>query len=180
MMPRLRSLAGRRATAGVAALEFALVMPVLVWLFIGVADFSMAYHDELQLSSALSSGAQYAFTTAQTTTQTVSTLTSAVTTFVNDVIALNLKNASNTTVSVVFNNNLTASSSTLAAAGCYCVSGSPATYTAATCKSTCADGSTAGTWLSITGTTTYTPLFSADAIFFQANGLSQTVTVRLE
>jgi Flp pilus assembly protein TadG len=175
----LRALAGKSSRAGVAAMEFALVTPVLVWLFIGVADFSMAYHDQLEVSSALSAGAEYAFTQGQTTSQTVQTLDTNVQNFVTNVIGLNLKGASST-VSVAYNNGLTSTSSTLSSASCYCVSGSPATYTAsASCGAACGDGSTSGTWVSITGSFTYTPMFAGDSIFFPS-ALSQTIVVRLK
>jgi Flp pilus assembly protein TadG len=175
---RLAGSARRNRNAGVAAIEFALLMPVLVMLFLGVADFSMAYHDQLQMSSALSAGAEYAFTQGQT--ESGSTLDTDVQTFVNSIISTNLKNAT-ATVTVYYNGASADGVST----NCYCVNGSPPTYTSqgTTCGSSCSDasGSTGGKYVSINGSLTYTPMFSINTVFFAGiNPIKQTITVRLQ
>ncbi len=152
-------------------MEFGLLVPVLVVVFLGIADFSLAYHDQLQLSSALASGAQYGF--AQGQTETGTTLTSDVTGFINKVSPIPLSS-----VTASYNNGLTGTT-------CYCVSGSPAAYTAsASCGATCTDGSgnvlgTSGNYLSITGSFTYAPMFILQTVIF-GTSYSQTVTVRLK
>lgn len=153
--------------AGVAALELALILPFLAALAVGVADFSFAYHKQLQLTSTLAAAAEYAFTKGQS--ETGSTLTTDVTNFINAISPFTL-----TTAQTVYNNGDNS------ATNCYCVSGNPAAYTGpTTCGSTCADSSTAGKFVAMTGGFTYTPLFVADAVFFR-NAISQTVTVRLQ
>ncbi len=167
-MAGMATRGGGRRNAGVAAVELALVTPVFTMLLIGVADFSMAYHRLMQLSSALAAGAQYAFTKGQT--DSGSTLTTEVKTFVNAVTAVSLSS-----VTATYNNGLSATS-------CYCVSGSGPTYSAAmTCGAACTDGSgsTAGKFISISGSFSYTALFSLDQVFF-TNAFQQTVTVRLQ
>jgi Flp pilus assembly protein TadG len=162
------SLRGRSGTAGIAALEFALVLPFLFALFAGIADFSFVYHDELQLTAALAAGAQYAFTQGQT--ESGSTLTSDVTSFINTVSTIPLS-----TLSATYNNGLSATS-------CYCVKGSPAVYTGPlTCGAACTDGSgsTAGRFITITGGFSYTAIFPLDQSFF-SNPMSQTVTARVQ
>ncbi len=161
-------LGGGSGRAGVAALEFALLVPVLAALFLGVADFSTAYHYQMQLSSALAAGAQYAFTKGQGESGTA--LTTDVTNFITSVSAVHLSS-----VTASYNNGQSATS-------CYCVSGSPAVYTGPlTCGTACTDGSgsTAGKYVSISGGFSYTAMFSVDQVFF-ANPLVQTVTVRLQ
>jgi Flp pilus assembly protein TadG len=168
-MRRLSDLAGlARRTEGAAAVEFALVGPFLVFFFVGLADLSFAYHDQLQLSAALAAGAQYAFTKGQT--ESSSALPGDVTSFVNSISAVTL-----TSVSASYNNGLSGSS-------CYCVKGSPAVYTGPlTCGSACTDGSgsTAGKYLSISASYAYTPMFSLDQAFLNSS-FTQSVTVRLQ
>jgi Flp pilus assembly protein TadG len=157
----------RRANSGVAALELALMLPMLIALFVGITDFSLAYHQQMQLAATLGAAAEYAFTQGQTETGT--TLTGDVTGFVTKVSPYALN-----TVSVIYNNGDNS------AANCYCQSGSPAVYTGpVTCNSACADGSTAGKFVTLTGGFTYAPIFVADQVFF-SGPIAQTVTVRLQ
>jgi Flp pilus assembly protein TadG len=164
----VRNAGIRRGKAGVAALELALVAPVFTTLLVGVADFSMAYHQQLQLAAAVSAGALYAF--AQGQTESGTTLTTDVKNFVTAVSAVSL-----TSVTVKYNNGLVATS-------CYCVHASPPTYSAAmTCGATCTDGSgsTAGKFVSISAKITYTAKFPPDQAFFP-NPFTRRVTVRLQ
>jgi len=164
----MRTLANKRRKAGVMAVEFALAAPVFTLLLVVVADLSMAYHRLMQLSSTLAAGAQYAF--AQGQTESGSTLTTDVSAFVSAVTPITLAS-----VTVKYNNSLSATS-------CYCVNGSPPTYSSAmTCGATCTDGSgsTAGKFVSIAGSFNYTAVFPGDQVFF-SNPYTQTVTVRLQ
>jgi len=60
--PRSTLLAGRfaRATAGNAAVEFAVVAPVLALLFVGTVDLGMLVKDAASLDGAVRAAAQYA------------------------------------------------------------------------------------------------------------------------
>jgi hypothetical protein len=174
-----RSLAARcSARAGVAALEFALVTPILVWLFIGLIDFSLAYHDELQLSSGVAAAAEFGYAQAQITNEPVNTLEDTVNTFLQNLLSLDLNNASSTNVTVLFNNTFHPGG-TVSGALCFCLS-SGSGYSYMACGSgTCPDGSTPGAWLSIQAQTTFTPYFPGDAPFF-SSPLVQMVTVRVK
>jgi Flp pilus assembly protein TadG len=58
-MPRSRrGLLWRRE--GTAAVELALISPLLMILFAGIIDFGRAYREEIELSSAVAAAAQYA------------------------------------------------------------------------------------------------------------------------
>jgi Flp pilus assembly protein TadG len=161
--PPRRHASGR---AGVASVELAMVAPLFLLFFTGIVDLSLAFHRELQLSSVLTAGAEYAFTAGQTDSGT--TLTTEVVNFVKALSGTTLS-----TVTATYNNGLVA-------ADYYCVSGSPAVYTGPYATGTaCADGSTAGKFLSITGSFTYTAIFRADKAFFPST-YSQTVVVRLQ
>jgi Flp pilus assembly protein TadG len=152
--------------AGSASLELALVAPVFLLFFTGIADLSMIFHKQLQLSSALTAGGEYGFTAGQSETGTA--LTTDVVNFVKTIAGNTLS-----TVTASYNNGLVA-------ADYYCISGSPAAFSGPYPAGTvCADGSTAGKFLSITGAFTYTAMFGADQAF-ASKTFSQTVVVRLQ
>jgi Flp pilus assembly protein TadG len=153
-------------TAGVASVELGVAAPVLITLCVGVCDFSLVYHRQLQLSAALGAGAEYAFTQGQKETGT--TLTSDVSSFMQAISAVSLSS-----VNVSYNGGNVA-------ADYYCVSGSPAVYSGPYSNgASCTDGSTAGQFISITASYTYTPLFSADRAFLPTT-FTQSVIVRLQ
>jgi Flp pilus assembly protein TadG len=157
-----------RGNSASASVELAMVTPVFVLFSAAIADFSLAYHQQLQLASALSAGAEYAFTTGQT--QSGAALTSAVTNFVQTVSAVHLSS-----LTASYNGNLVA-------ADYYCVQGTPAVYSgpyAAGAACTDGSGATAGKYVSIAASFSYTALFSFDQVFFPAP-LSQSVIVRLQ
>lgn len=143
---------GRR---GIAAVEFALVAPLLLLLFGGIAELGLTVWARSTLTDAVSQGAYYAFLTGP------SVQTSAITTLVQNASGLSGISAGATTPAT------------------YCASGSPATLTAATSSGTCSDGTTPGTYTTITATYSMTPILPA----FTGLGTSQlkeSVTVRLQ
>jgi Flp pilus assembly protein TadG len=159
--------ARRSRNAGVAATEFALVAPFFVAIIVAITDFTMVYHQQLQLGSVLAAAAEYGFSQGQTLSG--STLTTAITTFISAVTPITLH-----TVSASYNNS--------DASGCYCVSGSPAAFTGPlTCGATCTDGSgsTAGQYIVISASFSYAALFPPDQAMF-ASSYSQTVLARLK
>lgn len=158
----------RGLRSGVAAMELGLVAPVLILLLVAMSDFSVVYHKEMQLSAALAAGAEYAFTTGQTESGT--TLTTDVSNFVNAVSAVTLSSVTST-----YNGGLIA-------ADYYCVKGSPAVYSGPYISGyPCTDGSgsTAGRYISISGSFAYTAIFKTDAKFLPTS-FSQSVLVRLQ
>jgi len=155
--------------SGAGALELGLAAPLLTALCVGIVDFGFAYRKQLQLSGVIDAGAQYAFTEGQTETGT--TLDNDVSGFISAISPLALSS-----VTVVFNNNDTNSNDY------YCLSGNPATYSGPYSRgASCEDGSgsTAGEYVSVSASFTYTPLFPADKVFF-SNPFTQTVYVRLQ
>jgi Flp pilus assembly protein TadG len=162
-MQSIRKGCGRR---GVASLELGLVAPVLITICIAVTDFSIVYHKELQLSSVLTAGLEYAFNKGQSETGT--TLSSDVAGFVQTISGVNL---SSVTSSV---------NGGKIATDYYCLTGYPATYSGPYGSGTlCTDGSTAGQFISITASFTYTPIFSPDKAFLPGT-FTQTTYTRLQ
>jgi Flp pilus assembly protein TadG len=56
--PRLRRIA--QANQGLAAVEFALLTPVLITLLVGLLDFGLAFQRQLNVNAAAQAGASYA------------------------------------------------------------------------------------------------------------------------
>ena len=146
------SLLGGR---GVAAVEFALVVPLVLLLFGGATDLGLAVWTRGILAGAVSQGAYYAFLSGPTVSP------SAISTMVQNVTTLSGVSASATTPAT------------------YCASGSPATLTATPASDTCADGTKPGTYTTITASYTMTPMLPAFT-GLSASRMQESVTVRLQ
>jgi Flp pilus assembly protein TadG len=162
-----------RDNTGAAALEFAILAPVFAVIMIGIVDFSFAFYSKLQLASAVSTGAQYAYINGQSlTSSTVATFLTNVQNVVKSASALSLP-----TPTVMYNNSTTNAN----ANNCYCISVSPQTWTATTCGNACSgtNSQTAGKFVSITGTYTYTPIFATDQ-FLKTGAMTESAIVRVQ
>lgn len=144
--------AGKDATRGTAAIEFAIVGSVMVTLLVAGADLGLAFYSDMQVETSAQSGAEYAAVHGFDATSISSAVTHAT------------------------------SSSGIAASPapfqfCGCVSGSA--VAGAACGSVCPDGMTAGTYVTVTATRTYSTLIpypSLPASFTQTS----TSTVRIQ
>ena len=133
MMPRHR----RRCThrRGNAAIEFALAFRVVLLLFCGLADFGLALWDKSMLANAVAQGGYFAVISGTTGSAT------AIQTLVQT------------------SSKLSGVSATVSSpSSCYCITGTPLALAAATCRSTCADTTTAGYFVTISATYTYTSI----------------------
>jgi Flp pilus assembly protein TadG len=63
--------------SGVAAIEFALVVPVLLMIVGGLSDFPVALLDEIQIATGVADGAAYAFSKAQNISGTLAPVSSS-------------------------------------------------------------------------------------------------------
>lgn len=131
MMARGRMPLGKR---GVAALEFALVSPILAMFLGGTVDFGMLNAGRSALANAVASGAEYAYLTGTgVTAANIKTLVQT-TSYLNTVVA------------------------TITGPGYYCMVGTTPTMTSVTSGTACSDGSTAGQYVIISAVYTYTPI----------------------
>lgn len=130
----------RRRDRGVAAVEFAVAAPVMLFFLGGIVDFGMIYYGQSRVSAGVAAGAQYAILTGATVTQ------SNIQTLVQNAAGLS---------------NLTVTVTGLSPTACYCVSGTPPATVAATCGTNCANGAAAGTYAFITATYAYQPIMPA-------------------
>jgi Flp pilus assembly protein TadG len=143
----------RRSQRATAAVEFALVAPVLLLLLGGLLEFGWAVWSDSALCNAVSQASYHAFLTGSGVSP------SSIATMTEQASALR---------------GVTATASP---AACYCASGTPATPTpAASCTTTCADGTTPGTYTTIVAQYTvpaFMPLFASPTI-------TETAIVRLK
>lgn len=115
--------------SGIAAIEFAMVAPTLVILFICTADLSLGIYRKMQVQNAAQSGAAYAMLYGFAP----NSISSAVT---------------NATGSSAVN------ASPQPSEFCGCPSASSG-VTSISCSSTCPNGSTAGTYVTVSAQATY-------------------------
>ena len=158
-----------RSQRGVAMIEFAVVMPVLVLLMLPLIDLGMGFYTKTQMMTAAEAGSQYAFVHGwngtSTTTQTA--ILSAVT--------------SATSLS-----GLSASPAPVLACGC--ANGTTITYsspggsfTPSSCfaLTACANTQKPGAYVTVSTQVNYTPLFSY-WIFGGTATLSASSTLRIQ
>jgi Flp pilus assembly protein TadG len=160
-----RGLARRRE--GTAAVELALVAPMLLTLAAGIIDFARVYHDEIELSSAVAAAAEYALINGPTISSTnVASLAATI----SGIVANSNGNAwAGATVTVNDGATSTITSGPPSSSGtasnansCWCPTGTSASWgwgTAATCGTTCAGGTLAGKFVTITGTRACSAIF---------------------
>jgi Flp pilus assembly protein TadG len=155
-----------RSRNGIAAIEFAIVMPVFLFLFIGIVDLGMMLVEDYRLDQAVAAGSEYAAISASSVNSTsgaalASTIATTVenangSAWANDTVVVN-DGPSETITSGTATTGGTASN----ANNCYCPTGSPPNWTwgsAMTCGASCTGGGTAGKFVTITATANYTPI----------------------
>jgi Flp pilus assembly protein TadG len=127
----------RRDRSGAAAIEFGLVSSMLITLLIPTVDLGMGAYNKMRVQNAAEAGAQYALSNSFSTSAIQAAAQAATT--------------------------LGASATVTSSETCNCITGSGSTSalgTSVTCGSTCADGSKAGTYITVSTSTTYTPLIA--------------------
>jgi Flp pilus assembly protein TadG len=119
---------------GVAAVEFALLMPVMLLLLGGLADFALAFWNKGMLASAVAAGAEYAV-----------------------IVGPNVSAPSIQSI-VMRKLSLPASDVTITGPACYCVSGTPGAAASQVCASPCPDTRMPSIYVKISAKYTYTPI----------------------
>ena len=125
------------ARCGAAAVEFALLVPVLLAVVIPVVDLGMGFYQKMQVEDAAQAGAQYALAHGFNTAA--------------------IQNAVTSTTSLP---SITATPAP--AQSCGCPAGT--SITAASCGSTCSNGLQAGTYVTVNATAVYHPLITYAAL----------------
>jgi Flp pilus assembly protein TadG len=173
---RLRAF--RRDRRGIAAVEFAIIVPIMMLIMVALIDFGLVLYVRFGLNETVSAAANYAIVGASK----VSSSQGA--TLASDLVAIM---PSNVNVTAVVNNGPTATrtNGTVVASGtasnadsCYCpsVSGSTVTWgSAVTCGSTCGTGGLGGKFVALTASTSHSPLFGSYGLV--QNGTVSTFSI---
>jgi Flp pilus assembly protein TadG len=123
---------------GASAVEFGLIAGLLCFLLVGLIDFGMGYWEKIQVGNAARAGVQYAIAKGWDQTGISTAVTSA------------------TGLS-----SISASPAPTQACGCPSASSGIA---AASCGSNCTGGGTAGTYVTVSASATYSTLLSYPGI----------------
>jgi Flp pilus assembly protein TadG len=152
---------------GTAAVELALISPLLLTLFVGIIDFSRVYQQEIELSSAVAAATQYALISTSSVNSTsaaalAATLTGIVTNANSAAWAGATVTVNDGATNAVSNGSTTSSGTATNANSCWCPTGNPKNWSwgaAATCGSGCVGGALAGKFVTITGTRAFSAIF---------------------
>lgn len=153
-----------RDERGVAAIEFALIIPIFAVILAVTVDFGIELFLKEQLDDSVSAAADYALVNAQ---QVNSTNGSSLASTLATLIA-NTHGANWATGSATVNGGPSATSaggsggSASGADSCYCPSGSasaPVWGGSMTCGTTCPSGAVAGKFVQVQASANYSPLF---------------------
>jgi len=179
--PSLRDLFSARHTAAIAALEFALVAPVFFLVFAGMTDLGHTMYLRIRLQAAVAAGANYALVNANkidstTTGRGIATMIATLVTDSNGGTPPDATVVLNHGWTVQVTNGTQSVSGTAANSdNFYCVTGSPPSWswgtTVAQAGTACANGGTSGKFVTITASSSFTPLVS-----FEGFGPSGTIT----
>ena len=179
-----------RRSPAVAALETALMAPVLVGLLAFTVDFGMYLYAGLQLSNAVSAGAAYALADGQLIVANSAGCASAtppcltVSSFRSNVSSM-VRNAVSPTIAaptVYYNTSSSTATDTDAVYNsCYCPDASQpvASQAAVSCSTSCSDSTQPGSFVVIQGSSTYTPLF-LNYSWLPNTTLTKTAWVRVQ
>ena len=163
-----------RSDEGIAAVEFALLAPVVSVILMLVVDFGFAFNTQLRLISAAAAGAQYIQKNgAALTSSNFSAFATSVTSVVTTVSGLSPA----PTVVVKINNTTDGSG----AGKYYCASGSPPSWTqVSSASASCSTDLYGGQFVTLTVSTTLTNIFPTDPVVSSVFPLQETVIVRVQ
>jgi Flp pilus assembly protein TadG len=165
---RGRGLLFRRRN-GTAAVEMALISPMLMILLAGIIDFGRAYQEEIELSSAVAAAAQYALLNAASinsasVTTLAATLSGIVANTNGAAWAGAIVTVNDGATNAIAGGVTTASGIAANANSCWCPTGVSAKWNwgaSVTCGSTCTGGTLAGKFVTVAGTRQFTAVFTA-------------------
>lgn len=179
---RMRRVAG--ANGGIAAVEFAIIVPVFAILLMGVIDLGQMLYTYYRLDQAVAAGSQYAALNGGNVNSTGGpALASSIATIVenangsgwaNDSIVVN-----NGPSETVTNGAATSGGTASNADSCYCPTGSGATWSwgsAMNCGAACPSSGEAGKFVTITASYNFVPLIRIYS-FITSGTLSRSGTV---
>ncbi len=151
-----------RARDGVSALEFALVAPIAIYLFMGAVDYGLGFYRAMEVQQAAQVGAEYAGSNG----------------FIANAPSTDPRSPA-AVANAVVNATLFPGISASPAPASYCGCASATGVVQQDCGQTCSDGTLAGTYLTVSASGTYNTLAPYPLIrnSFPLNG---SATVRIQ
>lgn len=177
-------------TRGAAAIELAIVLPIMMLLLMGIGEFGQATLQQERMQAAVNAGIELALQGADSANDTGGgTLAAGIAQLVRDHGA-----GGNGTATVTVNDGAVAiapaagGAATIGgtaanAAQCYCPTGRAATLTwgaPASCGAACASGGTAGRFVLVALALNRTPLFPAATAILGPTRLAAAAVVRVK
>ncbi len=150
------------ARSGVSAVEFALVAPIAIFLFFAVVDYGLGVYRKMEVQQAAQVGAEYASANGF--------IPGAASTDPRSPTAV-----SNAVVNATTFPGVAASPPPSTSCGCASAAG----VVTQTCGTTCSDGTSAGTYLTVSASVTYKTLLPYPFIANSLN-LNGAATVRIQ
>jgi Flp pilus assembly protein TadG len=141
----------RLERTGAAAVELALVAPMLVGIVLPMVDLAMGAYNKMRVQDAAEAGAQYALASGYNATSVASAAQNA----------------------TVLGTGVTVTSQS----ACYCIVNGAIPNTTSTCGAACSDGSTAGTYVTVATQSTYTPLIMSQWLTKAIPGMTNPMTL---
>jgi Flp pilus assembly protein TadG len=176
------------ANSGIAAVEFAILVPVFLILLMGATDLGQMLYAYYRLDQAVAAGAEYAALNAANVTSTNgAALASSIATIVE---SANGSSWANDTIVVNDGPTVTVTSGTAASSGTasnadsyYCLTGSPGSWSWGTANANqltpCAGGGSPGKFVTVTATYSYHPVLKIYT-FITDSTLSQSSVVETQ
>ncbi len=152
-MSRRLGLEALTDSSGVAAVEFAVILPVLMVLTMGMIDFSMYIGTRMELEQAVRAGGQYALKDSSDSVTIASAVTGST-------------SLSGVTVNV-------------GSLVCECPNGTSTVCRGDVNYASCAGGLPPAGFLTITATTTYDPIFANSEWFSAGMSVQQELTMQV-
>ncbi|MCD2174557.1 TadE/TadG family type IV pilus assembly protein [Rhizobium sp. C4] len=162
-----------RHRAGSAAVEFAIVFPLMLVILAATVDLGFAYYQKSRVGSAISAAAYYAVRNGNTLTSANADLMRVT---LESIIRSTLGMSTNITVSILINNSTNA----LDASSYFCVTGYPPTYSSTgLTPASCSANLTSGKFVTIRVTEQLQPLILSPGFLSGVYGLNRTVVARV-
>ncbi len=177
----------RRASAGVAAVEFAVTVPIFVLILMALVDTGRVVLLQMRLESDVAAVANYAVPNAALVNSTSApSLALLMAQAMGGNVGATLNSGkvivNNGSVGSVSNGTTSVSGNAAYADACYCPAGSASPWvwgSSVACGSTCSAGSLAGKFVSVVETQAFKPVFSAYS-FVAARQISANIIVRTQ
>lgn len=172
---RRRNLLGlfaRSQTSGIAALEFGLIAPLFAIMLAGTADLGDYLHITMRLNAAVSAGSNYAILNAGNVGSSGgAALAASIAALVASSTATNWANTTalvnNGPTTTIAAGSATSGGTPANADSCYCPTGSTGKWSwgaVVACGNSCTGGGTAGKFVVVTASRSFTPIFPAYGI----------------